>query len=267
MSIYVFTLTDAGGRGIPNQTVDVSSLNNNELTSNSLITDFKGQAQVSYRAINGGTDMLSSQALGAVAKLNVTISLDDFSIVSPSDGAEIALDSLQNVCVRWLQNSVPVAGQAVAFSTTRGAVTPSLVVTNASGAATVCIRSQHSGFAIISATATNGPTTTRKLEFIATVPATIEVRAEPSTIHPGNEGNITAVVRDRNGNLVKKKRVSFSLTDITAGTLSSSSAITDSQGRAQVSYQAGDSTSANEGVYVAASIQDFPAITERILLH
>jgi hypothetical protein len=62
-------------------------------------------------------------------------------------------------------------------------------------------------------------------------------------------------VRDPAGNLVKNKTVVFTLDDVTGGTLSVGSAVTDSQGRAQTVYTASSTTSATNGVRVDAVVQ------------
>src|SRR5690606_34266700 len=63
-----------------------------------------------------------------------------------------------------------------------------------------------------------------------------------------------AVVRDVANNLVKNANVSFVLTDVTGGSLSAGSAVTDSQGRASVVYTASDTTSAQNGVRIVATV-------------
>ena len=68
------------------------------------------------------------------------------------------------------------------------------------------------------------------------------------------QATITAVVRDAAGNLVKNKTVTFSLTDVTGGTLSVASAITNSQGRAQTVYTAGARSAHSDGVLIRASV-------------
>jgi len=98
-------------------------------------------------------------------------------------------------------------------------------------------------------------TATVAADFIATDPTQIAVQASPSTVAPTAQSTVTAVVRDPANNLVEGKTVTFQLTDVTGGTLSVGSAVTNSQGVAQTVYTAGSQTSAANGVIVAATVQ------------
>jgi hypothetical protein len=92
------------------------------------------------------------------------------------------------------------------------------------------------------------------LEFVALTPASIDVQPSLFAIGPTQTSTITATVRDAAGNLVKNKLVTFTLDDVTGGTLSVGTANTDSQGRAQTVYTASNTTSANGGVKITATV-------------
>ena len=263
---YTIVLSDAAGNGIPNQSVALTSSLGNLLAATSLTTDFSGQAQVQYTALNGGTDSFEATALGETSASTIAISADTFNFTAPAENSEIELGAVETVSVRWVQSNTPVVGQTVVFSTTRGTVTPASVVTDANGVATSSVSASNSGPATVTATATNGPVATLPVEFLATTPDSVEVQADPFTVAPNSQSTITAVLRDPNGNLVKNKRITFSLNDITGGTLSVSSAVTDSQGRAQTFYTSSASTSAVNGVTVTASVDENPAIADSINL-
>src|SRR5690606_36587510 len=66
---------------------------------------------------------------------------------------------------------------------------------------------------------------------------------------------ITAIVRDANNNLVKNQNVDFSLSDLTTGTLSAPTAVTNSRGLARVTYTAGSLNSSTQGVTVTATLR------------
>jgi len=68
------------------------------------------------------------------------------------------------------------------------------------------------------------------------------------------QSTIIAVVRDANNNLVKGKRIEFNVSDITAGEISPSFAITDVFGRATTVYRSGSSTGANKDVIVEGKV-------------
>ena len=132
-----------------------------------------------------------------------------FSFTTPAANTEIILGATESVTLRWSQDNAPVAGQTVNFASTRGTVTPTSVVTNGAGEATVSITAQNAGTATISANAVNGPTASLAVEFVATTPASIEVQADPFTIDPNSQSAITAIVRDADGNLVKNVTVNL----------------------------------------------------------
>lgn len=251
---FTLVLNNANGQGIDGRSIDVTSSLGNTLSAQTLTTDSSGQAQFDYTAVNGGTDTVTASALGETISSVVQIADDSFAFVSPAGDTEINLNTSQNVTLRWSQNNAPVVGQSVSFAATRGSVTPSSVVTNASGEANVSITASNAGQSTISANTTNGPTATLSVEFVATTPDTIEVQASPFTIAPNSQSAITAVVRDANDNLVKNIVVEFDVDDTTSGGLSVASAITDSQGRAQTFYSSSSQTSSVDGITITARV-------------
>lgn len=92
------------------------------------------------------------------------------------------------------------------------------------------------------------------------------MQASPFTIGPNEQSSITAIVRDGTNNLVTGATVVFDLTDVTGGQLSVGSAQTNTQGRATTFYTSSNTTSANNGVRVAATVQSNPAITDFVEL-
>lgn len=265
---YTATLRDAGGNGVAGQVVAVSSALGNTLSAASLVTDSTGAAQFAVTAVNGGTDTLTASVLTLTIGLMVSISADSFTFtapVPPPPPIEIDLNLSTPLIVNWLQGGVPVAdGSTVNFSTTRGTLSAASATT-VGGNATVNIISANAGAATITASAPGGPTTTLDVEFVATVPNSITVQANPTTIAPIEQSTITAVVRDPANNLVKNVTVDFQLTDVTGGTLSVGSAVTDSQGLASTAYNSSTTTSAQDGVVVTATVQG-TAVTGQVFL-
>ncbi len=263
---YTIVLADAAGNGIANQTVELTSSLGNLLAATTLTTDFSGQAQVQYTAVNGGSDSLQASALGETEAAAISISDDTFNFISPADDTEIDLGANQDISVRWVQNNSPVVGRTITFSTTRGTIMPASVVTDANGTANTSVMASNSGSATITATATNGPVASLPIEFVAVTPENIEVQADPFTVSPNSQSTITAVLRDAEGNLVKNKRITFSLEDVTGGTLSVSSAVTNSQGRAQTSYTSNSVVSAVDGVEIEARVDEDMTIFDTVNL-
>lgn len=273
----VINLRDSKAAGLASQTVTLSSSLNNGLSSPVVVTNGAGQASVTLTASNPGTDTLTASALGDTGIDTVDIPAitgDNFTITTPAaDGLEIALDTPQTVTATWLVNGVPQAGQLMQFAASRGKFyTPGTLTevtsatTNGSGAATLEIRSSTAGTSTIAVSRPGGGIASRGVEFVATLAATIDVQAEPSSVRVGNQSQITALVRDAFGNLVKGKLVSFSLDDNTGGSLSSPLATTGSDGRASIVYTAGTEQSAIDDVEITATVQEGAPISDTVPL-
>ena len=187
-----------------------------------------------------------------------------FSAPAPDPLPEIPLNTNQSVTVNWQSGGLPVNGLPVNFSTTRGTVVPN-VANAVAGNATVNIIATNAGPAVITATNTDGTTTQLIVEFVATIPATLELQASPLNTGVNEQSTVTATVRDAAGNFVKNQVIDFSLTDITGGTLSVGQAITDSAGQAQTFYTSSSVTSAVGGVQVDATVQG-TAVTDTVNL-
>ena len=274
-STYTIVLVDGAGNGIAGESIAVSSASGNTLAATTLTTDATGQAQVDLTATIGGNDALTATGLGLTAIRAITVSDDSFFFNTPPTNAEIVLNSIRVITVTWLKNGVPQTDKDISFSTTRGTfvdsggipiVGPPVVTTLGDGSATIRVSSNNAGPAIISADADGGPITQLPVEFIATVPSTIEAQADPFTVAPNNQATITATVRDVDNNRVKNARVTFSLEDVTGGILTVGTAETDSQGRAQTFYIASDTTSGNLGVSVTAAIESDSSIFDIVQL-
>jgi hypothetical protein len=263
---YTVALLDAGGNPISGKVLTVASQRGNALTATSLTTDTNGRASFAMTATNGGNDTITVSGLGLVSTQTVVVNSDSFAFTTPAANAEIPLGTSANVSVTWTVSGVPVQGQTVNFATTRGTVTPVSAVTNASGVASATISATNAGGAVITATSGTA-STTRALEFVATVPTSVDVQPSAFTISTGQSSTLTAVVRDAAGNLVKNRTVVFTLNDVTGGQLSSGSAVTDSQGRAQTVYTASTTTSANQGVQITATVQGVtPTLSDQVAL-
>jgi hypothetical protein len=262
---YTATLRDSGGNGISGEAVDVSSANGNTLSSNTLLTNSQGEATVQLTATVSGVDALAATALGLTATQDITISNDSFAFLAPAAGAEVDLGVDETVTVEWLINGAPQAG-TVNFSSTRGTLSSSSAVLDANGRASVTINSSNSGPAVITASVAGGPSTQRSIEFVATTAAKIDLQASRFTVGPGEQSTIQATVRDPNDNLVKNKVVTFVLDDVTGGSISVGSQVTDSSGQAETVYTAGQSTSSIGGVTITGTVQDAPAVTDQVAL-
>ena len=251
---YTVILNNAGNVGISGQQVTVASALKNTLSASTLTTDSNGQATFTVTAAVGGADTLTVTGLGLTATEAVTVSTQSFAFTAPAANVNVNIGVVQPVTVVWTNNGAPVAGQTVDFAVTRGTLSAATAITDASGKASVSVSSTTSGPSVITASST-GVSTQVGIEFIATNPTAIDVQASPSTISVSAQSTITAVVRDPSNNLVEGKLVTFSLADVTGGTLSVASALTNNQGVASTIYTASTTTSANNGVGITAKVQ------------
>lgn len=263
---YNVVLTDAGGAGIGNTSVSLSSSLSNGVSQNPVITDAQGRASFVLSATNGGDDSLTADALGIQATKDVSVSTDAFTFSAPAADTEISLGANAVVTVNWTQGGAAVQNSPIDFSTTRGTVSAATVNTDANGDASITVSANNAGPAVITASNSNGTSIQLNVEFVATTPAVLELQADPFTVATNSQSTITAVVRDAAGNLVKNQTVNFVLTDVTGGSLSVAQALTTSQGRAQTFYTATGTTSAVNGVQITATVQSAPAATDTVYL-
>jgi hypothetical protein len=253
----------AGSAPVAGRTVTLSSARSNTLSQPSVTTDSQGQATFTLTITSSGNDTLTAAGLGLSVAKAITINADSLTVVDPvaptppATATEVPLGS-RVVRVRWVASGQPVVNGTINFSTTRGAANPATALTNSSGEATTTITASNAGMAVVTATTVpvGGAASTiqAQLEFVAQTPSSIDVQPSVFTIGTGQSSTITAVVRDLPGNLVKNKTVTFTLDDVTGGTLSVGSGVTDSQGRAQTIYTASNTTSANQGVRITATV-------------
>lgn len=252
---YNVVIADAGGNGISGQSVDITSSNNNAVSATPLTTDVTGQASFTLTANSSGADALTAAGLGLSTNLTVNVSSDQFAFTAPAANTEIPLNTPQTFTVQWLVNGAPVAdGSQISFSSTRGTVSAPTATTTG-GLASITVTATNAGPAVVTATNSAGTSTQIIAEFVATTPAEIELQASPFTVGPQEQSALTAIVRDAAGNLVKNQTVTFTLTDVTGGSLSVAQGVTNSQGRVQSFYTSSTQTSAAGGVVVSAGVQ------------
>jgi hypothetical protein len=248
-------LTNSAGQGIANTAVTVSSADGNVLSAAMLTTDANGRATFTVKGTVGGTDTITASGLGLTQKASITVSTQSFNFTTPADGTKVNLGTAQTLTVVWLNNGAPVVGQPVTFAATRGTLVPATpVTTDATGTASVSVSSSVAGPSIVVATGT-GVSAQRNLDFVALLPSQISVQAGPAAVAVQGQSTISALVRDAANNLVEGATVDFQVvTDPTNGSLSTASATTDAQGRAQTVYTAGNSSSGANGVTVSATV-------------
>lgn len=266
---YSVRVLDSAGNPIQNASVSLTSSRNNTLSPNPALTNSSGIASITYTAVNattpGNPDVLTASALGASAKLDIVVSNVQFRFLTPSAGTNVVLGAVQPLTVQYRVGGLPGAGN-VNFTTTRGLI-------NGASSATVALGpTGEASVNLTSGTSGPGPVTVLaqipgvvqaplQLNFVSVTPATIVAQANPAAIQPNSGGStlsqstIEATVRDADNNPVAGRQVNFTIdSDSSGGNLSSPSALTDQNGKAQVQYIAGTTSTGANGVSIRASV-------------
>lgn len=269
---YTANLTDSEGDAIALENISIGgSLIPN---GDTMATGESGTVIIQVTPESVGTKELTVSAFDGEnivsASKSIEVSDNNFELNIPNTetGLEIsqpnpATPNLHNIELSWNDNGTPLPGRTINFSATRGTLNTNAATTNANGKATVKIKSSTSGKSRITATApATGVSTSQSVEFIATQPAEIVAQVSKTQLKPGEQARITAVVRDAQNNLVKGKRVLFTIIeDISQGDLTVGEGTTDSLGRTTVPFTAGLSGTGRDGVVIRISLAEAPTIS------
>jgi len=254
--------------------VSVESSNDNAVNLIDEQTDESGKAEFTLSADSNGTDLVTVAAAGAEGTQEVRVSSDDFTFTAPGEDEQLVINTAHDVEVEWLEDGTPQNGEDVQFTTTRGEFgnndTVEDATTDGDGQASVTVESANAGVATIEADA-DGVGASREIRFISDDPDTIAAQAVPSSIAPNEAGSeenrseITATVRDSEGNLVTGEKVQFSSSG-GLGSFSSANVETDEFGRATSDFIAGEVQTEFEGVTVTVKVADDTSISEEAKL-
>ena len=260
-STYSVKAIDSGGKPIVGISLMLSSTAGNTVSPQTVTTDLAGAANFSFTPTVAGTDTLKVTGLGTSATATVVVSNEDFAFISPAAAANLVVNSANTVTVRYKVGGVGVAGKSVTFSTTRGTLSSSTMVTNANGDASTTVNSTTAGPVIVSAqlgTARSSVTSA----FVATIPASIVIQANPGAVLPNaagstsNQSTLSATVRDATGNPVAGQVVNFTaIQDGSNGTIVPGSGTTDANGMTSVQFIPGALSTAANGVKLQAVVQ------------
>lgn len=259
---YVVRAIDSSGTAIGGSKITVNSSLSNAISAASLTTDSTGNATFLYTPNNAGSDTLNIIGLGTSANTTIVVNAIDFVVISPASNTSIPIGASQSIRVQYKLSGVGVAGKTVAFSTTRGTfLAPITTTTDTNGEALANLSSSTAGPAVVVAQIAGVGSVNLPVQFIATTPSTIVVQANPGGVLPNtpgatvNQSTIEAIVRDANGNAVANRQVNFTaVQDLSNGTISPGIATTDSNGRAQVQFIPGASSTAANGVIIQAEV-------------
>ncbi|MEY3220331.1 MAG: hypothetical protein RIT27_1688 [Pseudomonadota bacterium] len=267
----VILLKDSAGKGVSGKKLKVVSSLNNPLSNSNPTTDGSGSAKVVLTAKNAGKDTITVSfdgiATDKIESVNhiLTISNDNFTVTSSDNSPtedDVPLGTTKQFKIHWDKSGAPQLNEIINISASRGRLGSNSVMTNTSGDATFTISSSNAGPTEITVAAKtkDGPSKVIKFDFVATQAVSLDLQAEPATLgvnigsNTSEQSTIIAVVRDANNNLVKGKRIEFNVTDVTAGEISPSFAITDVFGRATTVYRSGSSTGANKDVTIEGKV-------------
>lgn len=258
---FTARLVDSAGQPIARQQISLSSALGNSLGT-APPTDLNGTAQFLYTANNAGADTLTVSALGASAQATVRVTDVDFSVVTPGDNTAVIVGASQTITVRYATGSGSPDGKQVLFNTTLGTLSAASVTTSGGGFASVQITSPSAGPASVVAEIVGVGRLVLPLQFVATVPATLELQANPGAVAvnlngaTNNQSTIAATVKDASNNPVANRQVAFTLVDGAGngGTLSSPTATTDVNGRAEVQFIPGSSSTGGDAVLLRAVV-------------
>ena len=260
-------VVDSKGAPIATVPVTVASSLGNSLSATTVVTDSLGTAAVDYTSTKAGADTLSFAAAGTTVSPTLQVSAADFTFVTPAAGIQIPVTTSQTLTVKYLSGNVIQAGATINFAATAGVVSPSSAVTDASGQASVTIRSQTASPAVVQASVSGVPVqATLPVVFVALTPAKLVLQVSPTAIPPNPSGTtsqaaLVATVTDTNGNPVSSATVTFNrVQDPSGGNLSQASTATDASGQATVQYIAGASPTASNGVQIQATVLGTPSV-------
>ncbi|MBU2869379.1 hypothetical protein [Colwellia sp. E2M01] len=285
---YVVNVLDSDGNGIAKTDVTISALDTGASLTfpETITTDSNGQAIINITGTTGGANTISVSALNASVSKNVSVQSDSFlftdfshngvDFVNPTNEPtvpDVSLAQTASVTLTWQRSGTAVVdGTPVTFTTTRGVLSADNAMTSG-GEVNVTLTSTDAGKALVTMVGTDTVdnetielTNELEFEFYADTADTITVQASPNSIGPNEQtSTVSVVVKDPSGNLVKNKKIKFVLEDVSGGSISPATAVTDSSGSASTIYTS-NSTSAQNGVVITAVVEDTPTVSNSVEL-
>jgi adhesin/invasin len=226
----IASVLDINGNRLRNAPINFSTTAGT-LSATVATTDVNGEARVELTTNREAT--VTARAGAKSATLNITVDTPTTILVgaSPSSvpigGGTVTVTALVLGAGGNRLSNVPIN-----FSTTAGNLSPTFSTTDENGEARVELTTITTATVTARAGTVSGSTTVPVSGATAAPPATVLLSANPSSV-PSSGGTVTltATVLDANSNRVGNVAVSFSTT---AGTLSTTTALTDANGEARV---------------------------------
>ena len=236
---------DANGNPIANEAVRFDNVQNQSggtFADIQVNTDVNGRALTTYMAgPASGVDALRAQTAGglsATADLAINASAvlaGNLTLTTGSDG--VVADGSSTVALRATVTDIegaPVSGLLVSFSASAGTLSASSTTTNLDGVAQVTLRAGTISGSVTATASTAGYSASAELSFIPGDATAIALEVAPSTLAPGADASVLAVVTDENDNRVPDQTISFSASG--SGRLSSATVVTNNNGEATTTF-------------------------------
>ncbi len=265
-------LTAGSGDPLANEVITISSQAGNTLSSTTATTDPDGLVTVTVGSSNGN-DVLSFSALpnsGGIATVSqlyeMTVSDDQLKFADDSP-TELPVNEAHNFMVNWSYNGVPIANKDLKFTITAGQVVSGATArTDANGNATVSVLSSIAGEVALYAEALDGSVINKHtFNFVGVIPASISVSATSTRITTRDKATIAVQVFDANGNAVKDTNVVFSSANLKGGQISSTTATTNTDGSAEITFTAGAAATEADEIAIFAEVEG-TSINNSVLL-
>ncbi|RAU44285.1 hypothetical protein DBY68_018690 [Pseudocitrobacter sp. RIT415] len=259
---FTATLSDANGNSVSGAEIKFST-SLGQLSEPQGTSDANGQVKVSLLSFDAGSAVVVATSTSDTRGKSKTVNfLPDTSnaLISAisADRTEAIANGQDKVTVTVTvtdPNNNPTAGIAVRLTSALGLVTPSTVISDASGHARVVLTSIQSGDISVTATTTSdrqGKSQVVHFKADVATAAISELTADKSKAIADSKDaiTITAKLTDSNGNPVSHQTIKFSTNN---GILSAAEATTDVNGKAMVTLTS--STSGTSSV-VATTVTD-----------
>ncbi|CAK0765510.1 exported hypothetical protein [Gammaproteobacteria bacterium] len=249
------TALDVNNNPVVNQTVIFDITNSppkGNLNATSAITDNNGRATVTYTAgSTEGIDTLRARLANGIQQ-TVAVAINTSarvvgSIVVTMGATSVVADGTSKVAARAIVRDTDgnaVANKNVTFTTTAGILSQTQKTTNINGLSEVMLTAPiHVGNATVTGSV-DGFNASATVSFVAGAPEKVILKSTSLTLNPKGSASIDATVLDVNDNAVSGQTVSFNISTNgssgSGGSLSAAVAITDNNGRATVTYTAGN---------------------------
>ncbi|MGQ7847840.1 Ig-like domain-containing protein [Granulosicoccus sp. 3-233] len=255
----VLSLIAGNGEPISNQVIDVTSSVGNSIEPSLVVTDPDGRVSILVGSDNSD-DKIRISALNSTvtATHSFEVAEDVLRFASNTSNAELPVSQNNRIVVFWSSQGSVVSGRELRFSTTAGEIVgDSTVLTDATGKATILLRSSSAGPAkvTVEGAQAGNPKTSVDVEFVATVPGDVSIDATTTRVHANEASTLMALVTDDNGNPVKNQTVDFTSVDLKGGQLNPASAKTNSSGVASVAFTAGANATELDDILIEARVK------------